>query len=271
MMAGVVGVRTGRVGDAMLVLSAGALACATLITPPDQGSPVRSLVVATLAAALVITAVLTRSAPAVRAAVVVSTVFVIFTGGAWLGVGPVIIAVAVGAAPLLVLVLVQRRPAWRPALPWLRLGRLDLWVWILAATTVVIAAVALTLFAMLIRPGASPYLSMLRSMAPWLAVLGVVGFAVVNPIWEEVLFRGVLQGELSRTIGAWPAVVVQAVLFGLSHLHGFPSGWIGVAMAATWGFGLGVIRERTGGLVIPYLVHVTANLTIGALAVVLLR
>ena len=80
-----------------------------------------------------------------------------------------------------------------------------------------------------------------------------------------------LQGELAATVGTKPAVAVQALLFGLSHLHGFPSGWLGVAMAATWGFALGVIRMRTGGLVIPYLAHVVANLTIGALAVVLLR
>lgn len=42
-------------------------------------------------------------------------------------------------------------------------------------------------------------------------------------------------------------------------------------MAGTWGFGLGVIRRRTGGIVVPYAVHVAANLTIGAVAVVLLR
>ncbi len=260
-----------RVGDGMLVLAAGALACATVVTPPGPTSSVRTLVLAVLAAALVVTAVVQRSAPVFRASVVVSIVFVIFTGGAWLGVGPVVTAIAVSTLPLLVLVLVQQHEAWRPALPWLRVGRLDPLVWTLAAATVLGAVAALTLFAVLVRPEVSDYLMALRSMPPWLAVIGVVGFAVVNPIWEEVLYRGVLQGELSSTIGSWPAVVVQALLFGLSHLYGFPSGWMGVAMAATWGFGLGVIRRRTGGLVLPYLLHVTANLTIGALAVVLLR
>ena len=42
-------------------------------------------------------------------------------------------------------------------------------------------------------------------------------------------------------------------------------------MAATWGFGLGVIRMRTGGIVVPYIVHFFANATIGVLAVALLR
>lgn len=59
------------------------------------------MVLAVVAAAVVITAVAGRSAPAVRAAVVVVvTVFVIFTGGAWLKVGPVVTAVAVSALPL---------------------------------------------------------------------------------------------------------------------------------------------------------------------------
>lgn len=251
--------------------SARLLACATVVIPQSAGLSLRTLVTAMVCAMLVVAALLWRSAPALRAALVVSTAFVVFTGGAWLGVGPAVTTVAVSALPLLVLALLQRRQAWRPALSWLRVGRLDRWVWLLAAVTVLMAVVGLTLFALLLRPDVSTYLLALRSMQPWLAVLGVLGFAVINPVWEEVLYRGVLQGELARTVGAWPAVIAQASLFGLSHLYGFPSGWLGVAMAATWGFGLGVIRMRTGGLVVSYLVHVGANLTIGVLAVALLR
>ena len=262
---------TRRVGEGVLVLAAGLLACVTVLVPQSSELSARTLGTAVAGAALVLAALVCRSAPAVRAALVTVTVFVVFAGGAWLGAGPVFTTVAAGILPLLVLVLLRRCSAWSPALPWLRVGRLDSRVWVLAAATVLIAVGGLTLFAVLARPQVSSYLLSLRAVPAWLAILGVIGFAVVNPIWEEVLYRGVLQGELAGTVGAWPAVVVQAVLFGLSHLYGFPSGWLGVAMAATWGFGLGVIRRRTGGVVVPYLVHVVANLTIGALAVVLLR
>lgn len=262
---------TRRVGGGVLVLAAGLLACATVVVPQSSEPSARTLGTAVAGAALVLTALVCRSAPAVRAALVTVTVFVVFAGGAWLGAGPVLTTVAAGALPLLMLVLLQRRPVWWPALPWLRVGKLDSGVWVLAVVTVLIAVAGLTLFAVVARPQVSSYLLSLRAVPAWLAVLGVIGFAVVNPIWEEVLYRGVLQGEPVATVGAWPAAVVQAVLFGLSHLYGFPSGWLGVAMATTWGFGLGMIRGRTGGVVVPYLVHVVANLTIGALAVALLR
>jgi membrane protease YdiL (CAAX protease family) len=61
------------------------------------------------------------------------------------------------------------------------------------------------------------------------------------------------------------------VLFGAAHWAGYPSGWIGMLMAAVWGLMLGIIRLRTAGIALPYVVHVTANAVIGSLAVVLLR
>lgn len=253
------------------MLAAGLLACATIIVPPSSELWARTFATGVALAVLVLTALVRHSAPALRAASVVSTTFVIFTVGAWVGAGPAVTTVAVGVLPLIVLVLLQRRSTWWPALPWLRFGRLDPVVWGLAAATVLGAGAGLTAFAVVVRPEVSSYLLSLRSLPGWLAVVGVVGFAVVNPVWEEVVYRGVLQTELAVTVGTRPAVAVQALLFGLSHLHGFPSGWLGVAMAATWGFALGVIRMRTNGLVVPYLAHVFANLAIGALAVVLLR
>lgn len=88
------------------------------------------------------------------------------------------------------------------------MGLLTPRVRILAAATTLAAVAALTLFAVVARPEVSSYLMMLRSMPIWLAILGVIGFAVVNPVWEEVLYRGVLQHELGRTFGPWPAAVV---------------------------------------------------------------
>ena len=136
--------------------------------------------------------------------------------------------------------------------------------------TVVAAGGALAWWAVATDPAAPPYLAQLQRYPPWLVVVGVIGFALVNPVWEEALFRGVVLGDLTAVWGSGPAVVVQAVLFGTAHWAGFPSGWVGMAMAAGWGLVLGVLRFRTHGIAVPYLVHVSANTVIGSLAVVLL-
>jgi membrane protease YdiL (CAAX protease family) len=137
--------------------------------------------------------------------------------------------------------------------------------------TVLGSVVALTLWALAAEPEAPPYMAELRELPAWVAVLGVVGFALVNPIWEEALYRGVLLTELMATVGTWPALVIQAVSFGLAHLHGFPSGWIGVLLAGGWGLMLGIIRVRSGGIGLTYVTHFCANATIGILAVAILR
>ena len=142
---------------------------------------------------------------------------------------------------------------------------------VIAVSTVVVAGAALTVWTLVVTPAAPPYLAQLQRLPVWLAILGVIGFAFVNPIWEEVLFRGVILQDLTEIWGPRIAVVAQAVLFGAAHWAGFPSGWVGMLMAAVWGLMLGVIRLRTGGIALPYLVHVTANAVIGSLAVVLLR
>jgi membrane protease YdiL (CAAX protease family) len=141
---------------------------------------------------------------------------------------------------------------------------------ILAVGTVVAAGAALAVWTVVAAPTAPPYLAQLQQYPAWLAVIGVLGFAVVNPIWEEIMFRGVVLEDLTAIWGPGPAVVVQALLFGAAHWAGFPSGWVGMLMAAAWGLVLGILRLRTRGILVPYLVHVTANAVIGSLAVTLL-
>ncbi|WP_202805858.1 CPBP family intramembrane glutamic endopeptidase [Actinopolymorpha alba] len=141
----------------------------------------------------------------------------------------------------------------------------------LGLATVVLSGAALTVWALVVRPEPAEYLRELQRLPLWLAILGIGGFALVNPVWEELLFRGVLLSELAAVWGSWAGVVLQAVLFGVAHFAGFPSGAVGMIMAGSWGFVLGVLRLRSGGVLIPYLVHVTANLAIGTIAVMVLR
>jgi hypothetical protein len=85
-----------------------------------------------------------------------------------------------------------------------------------------------------------------------------VSLLLVGP-FEELVFRGGVQGLLRRTWGGWPAVVIASGLFGLVHWIALVGGGGGriayVAVAATLGLILGGLYERTRNLVVPALVH----------------
>lgn len=230
------------------------------------------LVALTLLATLTVVAATVSGPAPLRAVLFLDTAFVVFAGGTRLDWPPAVTTVLVCLLPLAVLLASSRGDRLRPGAPWLRVGRRpDSRVLILALATVLVAGAGLTIWTITVEPPAPPYLGQLQRYPLWLAILGVVAFALINPIWEEAMFRGVILEDLSRSWGPRAAVVAQAVLFGAAHWAGFPSGWIGMVMAAAWGFLLGQIRLLTGGIALTYLVHATANAVIGCLAVLLLR
>jgi len=106
-------------------------------------------------------------------------------------------------------------------------------------------------------------------------------------VWEEIAFRGVLQASLRRVLPEPWAGFVGASVFGLWHIRptagalavnglapGRPARILAVTgvVAGTAGAGalLSVLRERSGSLVAPVLLHLAANCT-GALAAALAR
>ena len=96
-------------------------------------------------------------------------------------------------------------------------------------------------------------------------VAGGVVFVVVNATLEEAIWRGVFQPELEPELGVNGAVVVQAVSFGLAHVHGFPRGALGVALATGWAVLLGFVRHRGSGLLAPILAHLLADAVIAGI------
>lgn len=79
-----------------------------------------------------------------------------------------------------------------------------------------------------------------------LGVIVIVLIAVVGaPFFEELFFRGLVQGGLIVRWGTAVGIVVQAMLFGLVHLSP-DAGWGNVGiflMITTVGLGLGFIRR----------------------------
>lgn len=85
----------------------------------------------------------------------------------------------------------------------------------------------------------------------WLEILAVV---IMIPIAEELLFRGILQGEIRRVAPAWLAVLLSAVAFALFHLMPFQ-----IAFVILPGLVLALVYELTRNLLIPIFMHMVYN------------
>ncbi len=86
-----------------------------------------------------------------------------------------------------------------------------------------------------------------------------LALAGVAAIAEEALFRGVLLKQLRRSLGLHPAVVLQALLFGLIHA-GYGS-LLHVGAATVFGLLLGYLASRDG-LMPAMTVHFVVNVAV---------
>jgi membrane protease YdiL (CAAX protease family) len=93
-----------------------------------------------------------------------------------------------------------------------------------------------------------------------LAVLGVVMIGCA-PLFEELLFRGVILRALRSRLSAAPAVALQGLLFGAFHIDPrWGLGNIGLVLViAGMGIAFGVLAERTGRLGAGMLAHAIQN------------
>ncbi len=96
------------------------------------------------------------------------------------------------------------------------------------------------------------------------AILPALLFAVANGSMEELAYRGALMGWSGRVVGVWPAVVGQAVVFGLAHSGSDVAG-NGVPLMLALGVGgllAGVIAVRTRSLLFPMAIHIGLDIPI---------
>jgi membrane protease YdiL (CAAX protease family)/NAD-dependent dihydropyrimidine dehydrogenase PreA subunit len=74
--------------------------------------------------------------------------------------------------------------------------------------------------------------------------LTVLMVVIVGPLFEEVVFRGVLLGYLQERYGAWWAILGASLLFAAYHFNawtfvpvavmGFAAGWLAVRFRSLW-------------------------------------
>jgi membrane protease YdiL (CAAX protease family) len=146
---------------------------------------------------------------------------------------------------------------------WLRVGRPTLAMWIAAATVAVGSAACLLLWFNLARPDVKGQAGLIPTWSSGRLVFLGVGFALFNAAVEEMIWRGVVFDTLERTgLPTVPVVLMQAVSFGVVHLHGFPSGNIGILLASAYGAILGFLRSQTRGLLVPFVAHAATDFSI---------
>lgn len=96
------------------------------------------------------------------------------------------------------------------------------------------------------------------------AIVPALIFATGNGVMEEVIYRGALLGWTARVMGVGPALVGQAIVFGLAHSGPDVVGSPLPLMLALGVGGLlaGVIAVRTRSLLIPIAVHIGLDIPI---------
>ena len=94
-------------------------------------------------------------------------------------------------------------------------------------------------------------------------LVAVLVVAILAPIYEEIIFRGIILNSVSKYVGFKTANVIQASLFGLIHyfLPLFPFYFV-------FGIVTGYLSKKTNGLLAGIIFHAINNfLTVVALYV----
>jgi uncharacterized protein len=128
---------------------------------------------------------------------------------------------------------------------------------------VVVSSAALVAWYRVVQPDIAAFTRFIPQWPLPLVLLGGLGFAILNGVVEEVVFRGIVWDGAAAFIPVpWVLVIVQAVFFGTAHFWGVPSGVVGAVLATIYGIMLGVIRKRAGGILMVTVTHVFADIVI---------
>lgn len=141
-------------------------------------------------------------------------------------------------------------------IPFVGLRRPIRWT-VFGPALLVVFGVALPLFLYFtVYPDFSDKGRLLRCL-PWILLV-----AVFNAANEEFQFRSVLLAHLRNVVSPPEAALLTAVLFGLGHYYGQPSGPLGVVMAgiAGWLWARSMIETR--GFMWAFFIHFVQDIVI---------
>jgi membrane protease YdiL (CAAX protease family) len=161
-------------------------------------------------------------------------------------------------------IIVVTSPGLRSSVLWIQRGAPDKATIIATIIISVIAGIALVLWLMILKPDLDVQLRKMPDIPLWLFPVAGIVFAVGNAAMEEFAFRGIIMQALYSAVGPGTiSLLAQAWLFGAMHyLQGFPNGVWGVGMTIAYGVMLGWLRQRSRGMLAPWVAHVCADMVI---------
>ena len=86
-------------------------------------------------------------------------------------------------------------------------------------------------------------------------ILWVILFSITNSFCEEMIYRLGVVSPLKGLLSPMVIFIISAVLFGIPHLAGMPSGVVGAVMAGLLGLVLAKSVYETNGLFWAFLIH----------------
>lgn len=164
------------------------------------------------------------------------------------------------------------RLVWR-ADTWKRLAsppRQGLWPWVTAAAAAVclISAVVVGLRVARLPPDAFASTIDMHALSSLMQVVRVVMASVVAAFFEELGFRGLIQGSLQRRYGPARSIGITGVIFYLVHLgHGWTQGDVVTVLAVAVPFFigsalLGALAYFTGSLGPSMMAHALMDMVL---------
>lgn len=87
-------------------------------------------------------------------------------------------------------------------------------------------------------------------------ILQILAIGIFGPVLEECIFRGLVYHQLRKHMPAVLALILQALLFGISHMNIIQGSY-----AFLTGLLMGLLLHWSGSLLLPIMMHVGMNVT----------
>jgi len=92
-------------------------------------------------------------------------------------------------------------------------------------------------------------------------------FAIINPVFEGVVWRGFILGRVVDYTGEKPGLIISSIAFGFYHLSLGFSVWV-CLLFAIGGFYMGGLQLKSKGFLAPTIVHFFVNLALVSFGII---